>query len=325
MLGKNNRIKLILIALFVLICLMSSMVNATEKVFKIGMSPCVLSGNIFQIDMANAAKDEAEKLGNVKFELYAPSDWNAFEEQIAIVEDLITKKVDLIILDPLNVATIIPAIEMAAEAGIPIINVDNKIESDKILTYIGTRNEEGGYLGAKWFAEALGGKGDIAIIQGNPATPNGMLRRTGARRAFAEYPNINIVAALGKDWTEGTGTRLAEDILSSHPDINGIFCVGDANAIGASTVIQKADHKIWLAGFDGTPQAIELIKKGEMDVTVGQRPAVIGRLAVRMAVAYLDYLSGYKGYAIFNKDIDSGTDVITKDNADEFLTGWGAD
>ena len=293
--------------------------------FFIGLVEPVLTGNSFQVDLTAAAKAEAEKLG-VRLEAYAPSTWGDFEKQIGIIEDLITKEVDFVILNPGNPQAIVPGLEMLKKEGIRVINIDNLAAGTPgkdFLCYIGTHNLEAAEIGGEWIAEKIGYEGEVAIIEGEPGVVNGILRIEGANNAWKKYPKIKVVASLNGHWSEAGGKEVMESILVAHPNIKGVFCCSDNMAIGAGPVADTADHKIWIVGFDGSPEAKEAIHQGVFDMTIGQRPATMAKMSVNMAVEYLTAKRENKPLPVYEPDIDSGIDIITTENVEEYRGGWG--
>ena len=129
---------------------------AVEEFF-VGLVEPVLTGNSFQVDLAAAAEAEGEKVG-VRLESYAPPEWGDFEKQISIIEDLITKEVDFVILNPSNPQAIVPGLEMLMDAGIPVINIDNLADGtpgEDFMSYIGTHNLEAAEFAGDWIAEKI--------------------------------------------------------------------------------------------------------------------------------------------------------------------------
>jgi ribose transport system substrate-binding protein len=109
-----------------------------------------------------------------------------------IIEDLITKRIDLIVLNPSQQQVIVPAVVKAREAGIPVVTIENKVESDAVLTYMGKHNFYGAYTGAKYVEEKINGNGKVAILEGEAGNPNAIQRRDGAVKGSSEYPRIKV-------------------------------------------------------------------------------------------------------------------------------------
>jgi ribose transport system substrate-binding protein len=279
----------------------------------------VLTGNSYQIQLGEACKKAAAAMG-AEATVYGPQSFGDYAQQLSIVEDLITKKVDLIILNPTHPQALVPAIMEAQKAGIPVITIDNKVDSDQVLSYIGTNNLNGAYAAAKYIAEKIGGKGKVAILEGEAGNPNAILRTNGATKAFSEYPNIKIVASQNAHWTEEGGLTVLENALQANPDISGVFCASDDSAFGAAQAAKNKGVRPIITGFDGTPAAMDAIRKGTLDASVAQFPGKMAELGVRLGLAYVKYLKDVKSAlpAPFPPVIDTGVMVVDKENIDRF-------
>jgi len=297
---------------------------ASAPKYKVGVVVLVLTGSSFQVTLADTAKREGEKLG-MEMMVGAPTTFGDYEEQVSIVEDMISKKVDLILLVAAHPQALIPAVEKAYAAGIPVINIDNKVESDKVVTYIGTDNTQGAYEAGKYIAEKIGGKGKIALLLGEVGTPNEVYRTTGFKKAIAEYPDIEIVVEQNAHWSEQGGLEVTETALQSNPDIVAIFGENDAAAIGAAKAVENAGKKLLIVGFDGTPEAIQAIKDKKIDATVAQFPGNMANIALRIGLSYLDYLKDVSSLIkapIISPIIDTGIQIVDTSNVADFKGIW---
>ncbi|HBO37193.1 MAG TPA: sugar ABC transporter substrate-binding protein, partial [Pasteurellaceae bacterium] len=154
------------------------------------------------------------------------------------------------------------------------------------FNYVGVDNFNGGYLEAKNLAEALGGKGNVAILEGIPGVDNGEQRKGGALKAFAEYPDIKIVASQSANWETEQALNVTTNILTANPNIKGIFAANDNMAIGAVTAVENAGlaGKVLVTGYDGIPLAIEYVKQGKMQNTIDQLPKKQVAIAIEHAL-----------------------------------------
>lgn len=299
-------------------------VAAPEPDCKVGIVVLVLSGSSFQVTLADTAKQEAEALGCEAF-VAAPDSFGDYEGQISIVEDMIAKQVDLILLVASHPQALVPAVDKAWEAGIPVVNVDNRVESDKVITYIGTDNVEGSYVAGQYIAEQLGGEGTLLLLLGEVGTPNEAYRTEGFLRAMEEYPDIEIVAQQNAHWTEAGALEVTENVLQAHPDIDAIYGENDASAIGAAQACKNAGVDPLIVGFDGTPEAIDAIKDDLIDATIAQFPTRMAQISLRVGLSYLDYLQEVDGLVstpLISPVIDTGVEVIDASNVESFEGIW---
>jgi ribose transport system substrate-binding protein len=211
------------------------------------------------------------------------------------VKDFIVKKVDAIVLSPCDPKSIVPIIQEANAAGIPVFTVDIPCpdSSVKIVTQIATDNYGGGKEAGNAMIEALGGNGGkIAILHFKQAQ-SCILRVQGFREVIDAHnasgkEKIEIVAELEGGGARDVGYRAAEDALQAHPDLRGVFAINDPSALGARAAIEKANkaEQILIVGFDGMPEGKQAIKEGKIYADPIQFPDKMGREIVRAFVRY---------------------------------------
>lgn len=234
-------------------------------------------------------------------------------QQVSQVEDRIAQGDDAIIIAVQETKALIPAIEQANEAGIPVVAVDKAAEGGKFESVIMTDNIVAAYDGGKWVAEQIGGKGKVLVIEGAPGGQTAMDRKAGAEKALAEYPDIEVIALTG-EWQTAKGQSVTEDTLTAHPDLAGIFASNDMMAIGAVTALAAANVDIPVCGFDAIPAALEMVQDGRLGATVAQFPGKMGFLGVEYAVRVVN------GEAV-PETVNSGSLLVTGDNVYAFQAG----
>jgi len=238
--------------------------------------------------MEKGARAAADSLG-IQLVVQAPEREIDVEKQMQIVENLIQRKVDVILLVPSGSREIVPAISKANAANIPVVTVDTRADAAaltaanaKIATFIGSDNVEGGRIAGEFVAEKLGGKGKLAVLEGIPGHETGDSRLKGFREAIARHPGLTIVASQTANWERDQAFNVMQDILQSHPDIQAIFACNDVMALGAIEAIAaaKKTNSIAVVGFDAQDDARTAIREGRMAATIAQNPREMGRLAV---------------------------------------------
>ena len=315
---KMKKLLFLLLIVFFIGLISVESISAQQQP-RIGVVMMVLTGNYYQIQLGEACKKVSDAMG-ARATVYGPQSFGDYVQQMNIVEDLITKRVDLIILNPCHPQALVPAVMKAKKAGIPVVTIDNKVESDAVLAYIGTNNFNGAYTGAKYIAEKIQGRGKVAILEGEAGNPNAILRRDGAMKGFSEYPRINVVASQNAHWTEEGGLTVMENILQAHPDIAAVFCSCDNIAFGAAQAAKNKGVRPVIVGFDGIPEAMDAIKKGTIDATVAQFPGKMAELGIRLGLAYIEYLEDIENILEkpFPEVIDTGVTVVDKSNMSKF-------
>lgn len=274
------------------------------------------ANNPFFIDMQKGAEDAAKKLG-VNLIVQAAEREVDVEKQMQIIENLIQTKVAALCVTPSGSREIVPAIEKANRAGIPVVIVDTRVDpkamsesSAKIASFIGSDNYEGGKLAGEFIAKKLGGKGKVAVLEGIPGHETGDSRLKGFREALKATPEIEIVASQTANWERDQGFNVFQNILQSHPDVQAVFACSDLMALGAVEAIAAAKKtgQITVVGFDASDEARKAVMTGTMDATVAQSPADMGALAVENAYHLI------KGEPV-KDELVVPIKLITKENA----------
>lgn len=197
------------------------------KEYKIGAS-LLTQQHPFYIDLADAMKAEAKKDDVVLNISIANQDLN---KQLSDVEDFITKKVNAIIISPVDSKGIQAAIIKAEKAGIPVITVDVAAEGVPVVTHVATDNYAGGVEAGKLMGKLLNGKGKVAIID-YPALQSVVARVDGFKKGLADTPDVKIVA-IQTGITRAEALTVAQNMMQAHPDLNGLFGFGDDAALAA--------------------------------------------------------------------------------------------
>jgi ribose transport system substrate-binding protein len=276
------------------------------------------ANNPFFIEMQKGAEEAAKKL-NVELVVQAAEREVDVEKQMQIVENLIQTHVAALCVTPSGSREIVPAIEKANRANIPVVIVDTRVDAKaladsggRVATFIGSDNYEGGKIAGEFLAKRLGGKGKVAVLEGIPGHETGDSRLRGFRDALKAAPGVEIVASQTANWERDQGFNVFQNILQSHPDVQAVFACSDLMALGAVEAIAAAKKtgQIAVVGFDATSEARDAITKGTMDASVAQSPAQMGALAVENALKLL------KGEQV-NPEFVVPIKLITKENAAE--------
>jgi ribose transport system substrate-binding protein len=239
-----------------------------------------------------------------------PAAENDLSNQIGIVENFVTQHVDGIALAPAHGEALVPVVERAAAAKIPVSIFDSGIQTDKYISYVSTDNYKGGSMAAARMAEILPKGGKIAILATAPGGVSTMERENGFKETIAKNsPNLVVVALQYGMSDRAKSLAVAEDILTANPDIAGIFCSNESGSIGA---VQGAKShnlagKVKIVGFDSSPTLIQDMQAGNIDSLVVQNPFRMGYTVVQ---TLLDQLHG-KAPA---RRIDTGATLVTAAN-----------
>jgi len=270
--------------------------------------------NPFWNMMLEGAQSAAKDL-NLDIKGLAPIKPNNVEEQIRMMEDAITQKMDAIVVVPADSKGIVPGIEKANRGGVPVMTSNTRAFGGQFISFAGAPNEEAAYIVTKKFIQQfLNGKGNVIILEGVPGAQTSIDRKAGTDRATKEFPNIKVLASQTAKFSRVEGMRVMENLLQRFPAIDGVICNNDEMALGAIEAIDAAKRlkDIKVAGFDGNNDAIKSISEGRLMVTGAQRPDAQAYWSVLGAYMYLE------GYPV-PTDIYVPCPPVDKSNVAEYL------
>lgn len=259
---------------------------------------------------AGADKASAETGATIKWD--GPQKESDVSAQIGVVENAINSKVDGIVLAPIDKSALKNVVEKAKSANIPVTIFDSAVDVPEAdyLSYAATDNKKGGAMAADRMGELLGGKGTVAMIPVLPNSASTGDRESGFETELkAKYPNIKLIKTNYGMSDRAMSLKVAEDVLTANPGLNGIFGPNEPAIVGALQAAKNKNliGKIKLVGFDNTKQLEDSLAKGEIDSLVLQNPAKMGYEGVKTIV---DFKNGKTP----PKKIDTGVALETKDN-----------
>ncbi|WP_131740567.1 substrate-binding domain-containing protein [Actinomadura roseirufa] len=239
------------------------------------------ASNPFYLAEGKAIQAAAAERGVKAAVQYANADVSVQSDQI---DAFIRQRVGSIVVDAVDSDGIGPAVLRAKQAGIPVVAID--VTAPAADATVTSDNVGAGREACRYLFDRLGGKGKVAIVDGSAVSAIGD-RMKGCREAAAARPEINVVAVQRADLTRDRSMNVAANILTAHPDVQGLFGVNDPTAIGIALAAGQRKAKVQVVGVDGAKQLTDLIGKGPIIGTSGQDPAGLGRsgldLAVRLA------------------------------------------
>ena len=250
--------------------------------------------NPFWVDMEQAAQKAADQAG-VRLIVQAPERETDVEKQMQIVENLIQKKVSVLVLAPCGSKEIVPAILKANQAGIPVLTVDTQIDQQtlkaagaRVETFIGSDNLHGGELAGEFMAQALHDQGRVIILEGIPGHETVDDRRRGFIKALESHPGVVVAASQTANAEQEKAFNVTQNMLQADPDVQGIFGCNDVMALGAMAACKGMNRTdIVIVGFDASSPGRAAIQAGSMKGSVAQYPSEMGRLGVEKALARL--------------------------------------
>lgn len=294
----------------------SSDIKAKEK-YKIA---CIVknSTNPYMVSQLAGVARAAEDMGFEAITM-APAKQDSVEEQVKIMEDMIQKGVNAIIVHAVDSNGIMPGIRKAEEAGVIVVTIGTPGSKPTFLR-TGVDYEETGYEVAKYLCEKAGGSGSMLILEGPPGAQNAKERLAGIKRALEEYPDVKIAASQTANFKRTEGMSVTENLIQKHKDINIVIGANDESALGAIQALKAAGmNDVLVGGFDGSVDAATAIQSGEMTLSYNTDPFGSGYLAAAYIVDNLDNAKvPPSNFVPFPSAKDDP--LITADNVDKYIS-----
>ena len=275
--------KQILLAAATALPLMASPVLAKDLISIIVTDPA----NPYWFTEGEVAKATAEKLG---YEANVSAHKGDTNVESNLVDAAITNGAKALILDPANADGSVGVVKKATAAGIPVFLVNAEInESGIAIAQLVSNNAQGAALGAVTWQELVGDKANYVEFFGNPADNNAATRSNGYKTVLSQYPGLKKVAEEVANWDRTQGYNKMQSIIQAHDNIEAVISGNDEMALGAIAALKEAGKLdgVIVGGFDGSPDAVDAVKSGEMAYTVLQPVAVFSREAVEQADYYI--------------------------------------
>ena len=253
---------------------------ASPGAVTIGLSISTMN-NPFFVALRDGAQAEAKAVG---INLITVDAQNDPAKQIAGVEDLIQKKVPVILLNPTDSDAVANVVKEATAAGIKVISLDRAVNGAEVSSHIASDNAAGGRMVGEFLLKKLGGKGNLVELEGIPGSSAARERGKGFDSAIAGETGVKLVAKQPANFDRAQGLTVMENILQGTKDIQAVFAQNDEMALGAERAISEAGLKnVDIVGFDATPDAVAAVKAGKLAATVQQKPELIGKIGVDTA------------------------------------------
>ena len=248
--------------------------------------------NEFFITMAEGAKQHnAKHPSRYKLILNGIKNESDLAQQVALIDQMIAAKADAIVIAPADSKAIVPALARANRAGIIVINIDNKLDSEVLAEYslrvpfVGPDNRDGARIVGEFLAENLSANDQVAILEGVPTAHNSQQRRAGFKDA-ANNAGLEVVTIQSASWDQLRAAEITAAILVRFPELKAILCANDSMALGAVSAIRQAgkDDEIQVVGFDNVTAIQALIKEGKVLATADQHADLLAVYGIEYAL-----------------------------------------
>lgn len=262
-----------------------------------------------------AGARKAEKEMGVQVTFRGPEREDDREQQVSLVQNLVSSKYSAIVLAPLDDKALVGPVKQATAANIPVVIIDSGLQAkagEDFVSFVATDNEHGGHMAGERMSLILGGKGTVLLLRYQEGSASTTLREKGFVDALGKSPGITLIDPKRyAGATRASAQEAADNLLLANPKIDGVFCPNESSTFGMLLALRSKGlaGKVKFVGFDASDAAVEAMRKGEVDSLVLQNPIHMGYMGVKTAVEYLR-----TGKA--PERVDTGVVIVTRDNMD---------
>ena len=208
--------------------------------------------------------DAAAKALNVKTLHYIPTKPDSIPEQMSQIEDVVVKKPDAIVFTPVDYKALVPGVEKINAANIPVVNITDRSSAGKFVAFVGADDYSTALETARYLLKTLNGKGNFIILEGVKGALTNTDRVRGFNDALKENPGAKLLASQPGNYQRLQALQVTENLLQSHPQIDGVLAANDAMAMGAVEALEGANRTARVIGINGTKEAVDAIKAGKL-------------------------------------------------------------
>lgn len=280
---------------------------AAKGPLKIGVVPKGISHQFWLTVKAGA--EAAGKEFGATIIWQGPDKETEIDKQVNILEDMISRKVDAIVMAACDENGLTNVIKKAVDAKIPVVTIDSGVKSDLPVSFVATDNVAGAKAAVKELARLIGGEGEVGLIPFVPGAATSELREQGFKEGLNDFPTLKLVSTLYSQSDVAKGMNVTQDMMTANPNLKGIFAASEPGAIGCAQAVKAAGKTgvIKLVAFDGSDEEIASLKEGTIQALIVQNPFQMGYKGVKAAI------DSIKGQPV-EKKIDTGVTVVTMEN-----------
>ena len=267
--------------------------------------------NPFFVDLRDGAQEAADA---TDYNLVVSDAQDNASQQQSDIQNFVTQQVDAILVNSVDTEAIVPAIEQANNADIPVIALDRVPAGGELVTVISSDNVAGGRMAGEELIAAVN-SGPIAHLEGTPGLSGTRDRGEGFQKAVSGQDAVEVVASQSANFDRDEGLNVMQNIIQANPELKGVFADNDEMALGAVRALgNRAGNEVSVVGFDANDDALKAIQNGTMLASVAQNPSRIGELGVEKAVATID------GESV-EDEIPVEVELVTQENVSQFMSG----
>ncbi len=288
--------------------------NAGKKRPRIALVMKSLANEFFTTMAEGAQKHQRQQPDQYELITNGIKDERDLARQVAMVDELIAQGIDALVIAPADSKALVPACKRARDAGIVVVNIDNKLDDDVLretgikIPFVGPDNRAGARKVGDYLAKRLHAGDQVAILEGVRTAFNGQQRRLGFEDAM-KAAQVKVVDSQSAQWEMDMANKIAAAMLSEHPDLKGLLCSNDSMALGALAAVKAAgrEGKVYIVGFDNISAIRQALKDGSVLATADQHGDQLAVFGIEYA---LRLLHGETGPA----DQQTPVDLITAES-----------
>jgi len=236
-----------------------------------------------------AGADAVAKANGVTVFHYIPTSPDNVAQQTALVEAALQARHDAIVFTPVDVKAMVASVEKVNAAGIPLVNVSDRVAGGGTVAFVGTDDYAIALATARTLLKAMGGKGNVVVLEGPDAIPTAVGRLRGFKDALKEYPEVKVLLSKNAMYARPAAADLLKAMLKLKPapEIDGVLAANDAMALGAIEAFKEAKKKPLIVGINASKEAVDFIKAGDMLASGDYNGLVEGCLGAEIAIRTL--------------------------------------
>ncbi len=251
--------------------------------------------NPFFVNMKEGAEEYAKERG-LHLEVFGVERETDIDRQIGIVEGLIARNYDALVIAPADSKRLVPVCRKAMKKGMVVINIDNPFHAETLrshdisIPFVGSDNREGAQMVGSYIGRKIGKGGDVLIVEGIRGVENAELRKQGFLESLAQGDQIRVLASEAANWHKDEAFFLTTKLLLEFPDIDAILCANDNMALGVIEALHLTDKagEVWIGAYDNIEEARQEMRLMHIHATIEQHPELMGRYGVRLAEEALE-------------------------------------
>jgi len=256
--------------------------SVAQSIEKIAVFTKNQTNPFFQV-VRMGAESAARQMGAVVTH-YIPTKADGISEQLSQIDDVIVKRPAAVVFTPVDYRAMSAGVQKLNVAGIPVVNMVDRSEGGRFVSFVGASDYELGLVTGRYLLKALDGKGNVIILEGVKGSLVSADRVRGFTDAIKEFPQAKLVASQPANFLRLQGLQVTENLLQTHPKIDGVMAADAAMAIGAIEALEGANRKALVVGMNRNKEAIEAIKAGKMLASGDYNGFLYGCIATMAAV-----------------------------------------